>query len=331
MYYRVGSLSEIYLKVGLDLLSKGEVVNARSKETKELRSVNIELTDPTKNLMLLPGRKFNLAFALVESLMLFDIAEDSDNVHYYSYFNSNIAQFSDDGLRLRGAYSKQVAGNLRGIIRKLKEDKDTRQAVIQIYSNEYIGSTTKDTPCTMDLQFMIRNNKLELHAYMRSNDIIWGLPYDIFNFTNLQMVIANTLGIEVGSYYHNVTSMHVYDNHYELLSDITSKLSIEKVKNVEEEVVPTSIVSYSNKRDIVQQFELLVHYKYEIVAQRSMSLACQNLTSKTMSDEQAILAIEQLKKYLKNGNSIKDDLQSYASIMIHNEKLRALVLERWRK
>lgn len=57
---------------------------------------------------------------------------------------------------------------------------------------------------------------------MRSNDIIWGLPYDIFMFTNLQQVIANTLNLKLGWYEHNPTSMHVYSNHYNMLKEMSN-------------------------------------------------------------------------------------------------------------
>ena len=50
MHYKVESLSELYLKLGTDLLLQGEVVKARGKETKELRSINIELKNPENNL-----------------------------------------------------------------------------------------------------------------------------------------------------------------------------------------------------------------------------------------------------------------------------------------
>jgi thymidylate synthase len=51
---------------------------------------------------------------------------------------------------------------------------------------------------------------------MRSNDAIWGLPYDIFLFTMLQELLACELGIEVGTYSHSVASLHLYERHFEL-------------------------------------------------------------------------------------------------------------------
>jgi thymidylate synthase len=46
---------------------------------------------------------------------------------------------------------------------------------------------------------------------MRSNDVFLGLPYDVFNFTMLQELMAVELGIELGSYIHFAASLHLYE------------------------------------------------------------------------------------------------------------------------
>ena len=45
---------------------------------------------------------------------------------------------------------------------------------------------------------------------MRSNDVWFGLPYDIVYFTFLQKYIAYRLGVRYGTYTHFVGSMHMY-------------------------------------------------------------------------------------------------------------------------
>ena len=46
---------------------------------------------------------------------------------------------------------------------------------------------------------------------MRSNDICKGFPYDVFQFTMLQLKMAKELGIEVGNYRHICGSLHCYE------------------------------------------------------------------------------------------------------------------------
>ena len=65
---------------------------------------------------------------------------------------------------------------------------------------------------------MIRGNKLEWLQVMRSNDLIWGTPYNFIQFTTLQEIMAGWLGVEVGAYNHISDSLHVYERHWDVLN-----------------------------------------------------------------------------------------------------------------
>jgi thymidylate synthase len=101
----------------------------------------------------------------------------------------------------------------------LQKDSDTRQAVVALYRPNDCGISTKDMPCTLTLQFMIRNDKLNLIVNMRSNDLWFGGVYDIFCFTALQELMANELKVEVGLYYHHVGSFHLYEKNIKDVQD----------------------------------------------------------------------------------------------------------------
>jgi thymidylate synthase len=47
---------------------------------------------------------------------------------------------------------------------------------------------------------------------MRSNDVYLGLSHDIFSFTMLQEIVANSIGANLGSYIHMVGSLHLYED-----------------------------------------------------------------------------------------------------------------------
>ena len=60
---------------------------------------------------------------------------------------------------------------------------------------------------------------------MRSNDIIFGLCNDIFNFCLFQQLMLNELreiypDLELGSYYHSTGSLHLYEMHYDMRDNI---------------------------------------------------------------------------------------------------------------
>lgn len=205
--YKCESLKHFYELVGKDLLEKGDAVSPRGYETKELLNVSFMIENPRARLVYNPDRNFSLIYALVESLMLI---QNTKKLKYFSKFNKNAEAFSDDGITLSGAYGPRVVKSLKEVVEKLKADPGTRQAVCPILRVKDILKDTKDVPCTMGLHFMVRNGKLNLHTYMRSNDIMWGTTYDIFMFTILQELVANELQMEVGAYYHNTSSLHVY-------------------------------------------------------------------------------------------------------------------------
>jgi thymidylate synthase len=119
----------------------------------------------------------------------------------------------DNGI-LHGAYGPRIHGNLNKVVDQLKKDYSTRQAVLTIFdSNKDLNVDVKDVPCTLNLQYFIRDNKLIARTNMRSNDVFLGLPYDLTQFIALQGAIAKALDIEMGQYVHVVGSMHIYDEH----------------------------------------------------------------------------------------------------------------------
>jgi thymidylate synthase len=91
----------------------------------------------------------------------------------------------------------------------LRADVNSRQAVIHI--KDASNEPTKDTPCTVALQYSIREGKLYATTYMRSNDIWRGFPYDVFAFTCFQVKLAMELGVDVGTYTHIAGSLHLYE------------------------------------------------------------------------------------------------------------------------
>lgn len=206
------TFAEVYDKLLFGLLEEGQEVSPRGMLTKELMQETFCIEDPNSSLIYIPGRNFSLVHAIHESLLIFC---DDNHVKVAGYFNKNIAQFSDDGTTLYGSYGHRIATRMQGVLGKLKEDHDTRQALLTIHRVDDSIVKTKDPPCTITLQFTIRDEKLNMHVYMRSNDIVWGTPYDVFVFTTIQKVFANTLGIPVGKYYHTATSLHMYERDFE--------------------------------------------------------------------------------------------------------------------
>ena len=130
---------------------------------------------------------------------------------------------ADSQRRCRSNYGWQWNRNnqIDKIIAKLAVIKDTRHAVISIYDGKEIDTYEKDTPCTYGIQFTLlydqnltgrQNPALNMTVLMRSNDLWYGFCNDQYCFAKLQKMIAAELCVEVGTYYHFATNLHLYNN-----------------------------------------------------------------------------------------------------------------------
>lgn len=199
------SADELYHAALAELLTNGKPVAPRGQATHERTGCHLTLTDPHQNVISFPTRKLNYAFMVAEWLFIMSGGNDAGLL---TPFNSRIGEFSEDG-RFAGAYGPKVMEQFAYVVDTLRADPMSRQAVLTIWRERPRAS--KDVPCTVAMQFLLREGALELIVYMRSNDAWLGLPYDLFNFTQLQRVVASTLGVHVGAYHHMVGSLHLYD------------------------------------------------------------------------------------------------------------------------
>jgi thymidylate synthase len=199
------------LRAGLEaILHDGETVSSRRGESREVRSVSLELTNARARISR-SSQRGHLFAALGEFIWYLSGEADLAPIEHY------IPQYADFIGNGSGAYGPRLFGagdasRIRNIIELLGRPgkEGTRQAVIQIFDNDDLDGDSRDVPCTCTLQFFVRNDAVELIAYMRSNDVIRGLPFDVFTFTLIQEVVARALGKEVGPYTHMVGSLHLY-------------------------------------------------------------------------------------------------------------------------
>jgi thymidylate synthase len=118
-------------------------------------------------------------------------------------------------------------GQLGTAIHRLVNDSTSRQAMI-LFNRPIVNiSDTRDHICTTSLQFLIRDNKLITISTMRSNDFWNGLSYDVPFFMLLKLIVFEHLArfyptLAVGPFYHNVGSMHVYEESWHALKRISS-------------------------------------------------------------------------------------------------------------
>jgi thymidylate synthase len=203
----VENLRDGYLTVRDEILARGARVAPRGMPTREILCETIRIEDPRDTLPFGVGRKFNVAIGAAEALQLVGGFSDPDML---VSITKNFNQFLTGGV-LHGAYGPRILPQMANAERRLRGDKDTRQAQVVVWDPLYDAVNHPDMPCTLAFQFMLRNDKLIMHATMRSNDFFWGLCYDAFQFAQLQLTMANVLGVEPGPIFHNAKSLHIYE------------------------------------------------------------------------------------------------------------------------
>ena len=223
-----------YVDLVQHVLKHGEHVAPRGMNTREIEDATIYISDVRAALPLgvnrgtVPGIGAVEACQLMSGLSIPQLVID---------IGPQFANYTEDDGLFHGSYGTRTKGQYDVMIERLRKDPDTRQAVVTIWNPERdMLEKKRDYPCTILHQFRIRNNKLNMSVYMRSNDVWLGAAYDFFQFTRVQLAMCSVLGIEPGTYAHHVGSLHIYENNYEAAD------ALRKTSNVE---VPPEITGRS--------------------------------------------------------------------------------------
>lgn len=207
------SMLEDYGRICSWVREEGAKVAPRGQETREILNASLEFTDPVRMLPVRCGRRVSENIAAVEALQLIGGFCDPQLIMQAS--GGRFAPFMDQG-NFHGGYGLRTRMQIGPALERLRRDTDTRQAVVTMWDplQDLFVTDAHDYPCTISLQFMIRDGALDLHVHMRSNDVWKGLAYDGFVFTRLQLQAAHCLELPVGRYFHHAASLHLYKENY---------------------------------------------------------------------------------------------------------------------
>ena len=145
----------------------------------------------------------------------------------------NAHNFTDDLASRNTAYGPRILQQMPAVVEELITNPSTRRAVITVLNPddqsllpEKQRGSKMEYPCTVSLIFLIRNNKLNLHVAMRSNNMTTTVCYDLYNFINIQKILleklktAGMIDLELGKYFHVCASAHVLKNEIQFAKDI---------------------------------------------------------------------------------------------------------------
>lgn len=227
------NFAHIYPQINEMILKHGTFEPSRYGDTVELLDFKTKLDNPLKRCVGGQMRDINIFFLLAEAMWIWAGRKD---VEFLTIFNSRMSEFSDDGkvfhapygFRLRhwdipstvkfvdsNKHARERQDQIARGIELLAVSPETRRVAMSIWNPDFDlfrEEPTKDIPCNDFLFFKNRGNKLHLTIANRSNDLHWGLPTNVFQFSFILEVMARILDLGVGKQVHNSDSLHVYVN-----------------------------------------------------------------------------------------------------------------------
>lgn len=214
-------VTDAYPHIIREVLNEGTSCSPRGMKIKEICDFHFRLDSYDQPTPLQKSRKLNYRFAILEGLLNIHGSAPAEII---TFFNKNMANYVNESTgEFDGAYPPRIGACIKECYERLKADPDTRQAVIPIFrTSDQKMEKSKDYPCTLTLQFLIRDGRLNMIVNMRSNDCLLGLPYDVSQFGLLGKAMAGWLGIPTGWYAHQAGSMHSYDEREEQARTVTA-------------------------------------------------------------------------------------------------------------
>ena len=208
------------------LYHSGDHITIRGQKCIELCNYRLFLQDPTDCLTSFVPRNLNLNYCKREWLWYMHGDRFDDTIEAFASMWKKIKQ-PDGGYNSN--YGQYIFGQKQfdWVVNCLAHDPSSRQACIQLLGPQHFYEGNTDVVCTMGIQFMIRNDKLNMAVRMRSNDAIFGTTNDVFCFSQLQQMVLwalrdRGLKVDLGTYIHDVGSMHVYERHFDMLTELAN-------------------------------------------------------------------------------------------------------------
>lgn len=140
------------------------------------------------------------------------------------------AQWSlDDRGFLGSAYGNTVKAYslIDKLIDGLKKNPYNRRNVLNLWQMTEVNKNKGLQPCAYETIWDARTidgvNYLDMSLNQRSSDLLTAGSINTMQYVALQMMVANTLGWQVGTFSWHVMNVHIYDRGYEQAQELTKR------------------------------------------------------------------------------------------------------------
>jgi hypothetical protein len=207
-----------------EMEAHGQRLESRNGPVLRLPGVTtVTLRHPWEKVNFSPARDANPFFHLFEAMAML-AGPIGNNVPLLAFFAKQMMNYSDDGKQYNAFYGERLRAyqtkyqdtdQLHKVIKVLREDPNSRQALAQIWDPTLdLDRSVKDKACNLCLIFEIdqQHGWLNMTSFNRSNDAIWGgvTGANIVHLAFFQEYVACALGVQVGLWHHSSANLHVY-------------------------------------------------------------------------------------------------------------------------
>ena len=229
--------------------------------------------DLEKGFPLLSLRKIPLKVFVAEQVWFLMAEQD---LTWLQQFTKIWDDFAEDNNCVEAAYGYRWRKHFQrdqigGLVELLSDDPTSRHGVILMWDPADDGLATgtkkKNVPCPYTFTVQIIGGKLCLHLVIRSNDMMLGNPHDVAGFALLAHILAQKLGVHVGTLTVSISNAHIYDIHFEQAKSIVERNCEHKPVDF---VCPENAFDRAEKGDAVLVQEIFEDLKSKYEPQESL-------------------------------------------------------------
>ena len=101
----------------------------------------------------------------------------------------------------------------------LKNNPSSRRIMTNIFNFEDLKEMNLE-PCAYGTQWLVKGDKLHLILNQRSQDMLAANGWNTMQYAALLCMVAQCVGLKVGTLTHNIGDCHIYDRHIPLIKKL---------------------------------------------------------------------------------------------------------------
>jgi thymidylate synthase len=108
---------------------------------------------------------------------------------------------------------------IKALVNRMILDPDSRRHIVSAWNPAQLSQMALP-PCHIIQQYNIQDGRLDSLFWMRSNDVVYGLPFNIVQYAFLNHIFARLLNLRVGYLTYQCGNSHIYTNQFPMVHEL---------------------------------------------------------------------------------------------------------------